>query len=134
MALEWLRALEKGGSDGQHHHEHTSLTPEQIAIYITASVLLTLMAGLMSGLTLGLLSLDALDMEVLKRSGTAREKRAADLIAPVISKGHLLLVTLLMCNAFAAEVWVGVLCFVCRACVARCGFGAAGVREQACDA
>ena len=103
MALEWLRALEKGGSDGQHHHEHTSLTPEQIAIYITASVLLTLMAGLMSGLTLGLLSLDALDMEVLARSGTPAEKRYAGAIKPLVERQHFVLVTLLLCNAGAME-------------------------------
>ena len=103
MALEWLRALEKGGSDGQHHHEHTSLTPEQIAIYITASVLLTLMAGLMSGLTLGLLSLDALDMEVLARSGTPAEKRYAGAIKPLVERQHFVLVTLLHCNAGAME-------------------------------
>lgn len=37
----------------------------------------------MSGLTLGLLQLDAVDLEVLRRSGTDREKRHAAAIEPV---------------------------------------------------
>ncbi|KAK9868498.1 hypothetical protein WJX84_001723 [Apatococcus fuscideae] len=57
----------------------------------------------MSGLTLGLLSLDTLDLEVLRRSGTDREKRHAQRIEPVIAKPHFLLVTLVLCNAAATE-------------------------------
>lgn len=40
-------------------------------------------AGAMSGLTLGLLSLSKLDLEVLRRSGTAAEKRLATKLIPV---------------------------------------------------
>ncbi|EFJ52015.1 hypothetical protein VOLCADRAFT_103216 [Volvox carteri f. nagariensis] len=72
-------------------------------LYVVICLLLTCMAGLMSGLTLGLLSLDTVDLEVLLRSGTAREKRCARKIMPIISNNHLLLVTLLMCNAVAME-------------------------------
>ncbi len=62
------------------------------------------MAGLMSGLTLGLMSLDSVDLEVLKRSGTELEKKHAERIIPVVKNQHLLLVTLLLCNAAAMEV------------------------------
>lgn len=61
------------------------------------------MAGLMSGLTLGLMSLDEVDLEVLKRSGTTKQKACAARILPVIADPHRLLVTLLVCNAIAAE-------------------------------
>jgi hypothetical protein len=47
-----------------HHHHHPVLTDEEWVIYICIVVGLVLLAGLMSGLTLGLMSLDMLDMEV----------------------------------------------------------------------
>lgn len=43
--------------------------------YLIISIFLVLMSGLMSGLTLGLLSLDHVEMEVLRRSGTPTQKR-----------------------------------------------------------
>eukprot|EP00249_Psilotum_nudum_P021586 c28162_g1_i1 orf=229-1662(-) len=67
------------------------------------SVCLVLFGGTMSGLTLGLMSLDLVEMEVLKRSGTSEEKRQAAAILPVVKKQHELLVTLLLCNAVAME-------------------------------
>lgn len=45
----------------------------------------------------------AVDLEVLKRSGSDSEKRHAVRIMPVIEKQHLLLVTLLLVNAAAME-------------------------------
>jgi metal transporter CNNM len=45
--------------------------------------------------------------QVLKRSGTDAEKRYAARIIPVIANEHFLLVTLLLCNAAAAEVGWG---------------------------
>ena len=41
------------------------------------SVLLVCFAGIMSGLTLGLMSLGLMDLEVLQRSGTTKEKKQA---------------------------------------------------------
>jgi metal transporter CNNM len=64
---------------------------------------LTSLAGTMSGLTLGLMSLDNVDLEVLKRSGTHHQRLCAIKIHPVIANPHRLLVTLLVCNAGAAE-------------------------------
>lgn len=57
----------------------------------------------MSGLTLGLMSLDLVEMEVLQRSGTPQEQKQAAAIFPVVKKQHQLLVTLLLCNAIAME-------------------------------
>jgi hypothetical protein len=49
-------------------HGHETLTPGVETAYALAVVVLVLGAGLMSGLTLGLLSLDVMDLEV--RSGS----------------------------------------------------------------
>ena len=44
--------------------------------------------------------------QVVKRSGSEREKRYAKKIEPLLARPHLLLVTLLVCNAVCAEVCV----------------------------
>ncbi|KAE8672264.1 DUF21 domain-containing protein [Hibiscus syriacus] len=67
------------------------------------SCLLVLFAGIMSGLTLGLMSLSLVDLEILQRSGTITEEKQAAVILPVVKKQHQLLVTLLLCNACAME-------------------------------
>lgn len=77
--------------------------PFLFTLYLCISAGLTCMAGLMSGLTLGLMSLDATQLEVLRRTGTPEEMKYASIIMPVIKNQHLLLVTLLLCNACASE-------------------------------
>ncbi|KAH6789885.1 CBS domain protein, partial [Perilla frutescens var. frutescens] len=57
----------------------------------------------MSGLTLGLMSLSLVDLEVLAKSGTPEDKIHAEKILPVVKNQHLLLCTLLICNAAAME-------------------------------
>ncbi|XP_010942481.2 DUF21 domain-containing protein At4g14240 [Elaeis guineensis] len=71
--------------------------------YAGISCLLVLFAGIMSGLTLGLMSLGLVELEILQRSGTPTEKKQAATILPVVQKQHQLLVTLLLCNAAAME-------------------------------
>ncbi|KAK9288331.1 hypothetical protein L1049_016782 [Liquidambar formosana] len=71
--------------------------------YAGISCFLVLFAGIMSGLTLGLMSLGLVDLEILQRSGTSSEKKQAAAILPVVQKQHQLLVTLLLCNACAME-------------------------------
>ncbi|XP_014664441.1 PREDICTED: putative DUF21 domain-containing protein At1g03270 isoform X3 [Priapulus caudatus] len=58
---------------------------------------------MMSGLTLGLLSLDELQIKVLQESGKPNEKKYAAKIYPLVKRHHLLLVTLLLTNAAAVE-------------------------------
>jgi len=58
----------------------------------------------MSGLTLGLLSLDVLTLEILIKSGTPTQRKHAMRIMPLVKRHHLLLVTLLLCNAASMEV------------------------------
>ncbi|URE05426.1 CBS domain containing protein [Musa troglodytarum] len=71
--------------------------------YVGISCVLVLFAGIMSGLTLGLMSLGLVELEILQRSGTPAEKKQAATILPVVQKQHQLLVTLLLCNAAAME-------------------------------
>ncbi|KAK7503006.1 hypothetical protein BaRGS_00005632, partial [Batillaria attramentaria] len=76
---------------------------EEFWIYLGVYVGLVLIAGLMSGLTMGLLSLDPTTLAVLRDGGTEREQRHAKRILPLVSRHHLLLVTLLLANAAAVE-------------------------------
>ncbi|GLJ45389.1 hypothetical protein SUGI_0955550 [Cryptomeria japonica] len=71
--------------------------------YAGISALLVMFGGIMSGLTLGLMSLGLVDLEVLQTSGTSSQKKQAAVILPVVQKQHRLLVTLLLCNAIAME-------------------------------
>ncbi|KAL1290317.1 hypothetical protein AAHE18_14G038400 [Arachis hypogaea] len=72
-------------------------------IYAGLSCFFVIFAGIMSGLTLGLMSLGLVDLEILQRSGSPTEKKQAATIIPVVQKQHQLLVTLLLCNAAAME-------------------------------
>lgn len=58
---------------------------------------------MMSGLTIGLLSLDITSLLVLKNSGPPQERIYAAHIIPLVQHKHFLLVTLLLCNAAAME-------------------------------
>eukprot|EP00753_Platysulcus_tardus_P011914 PLAT3323.19.p1 GENE.PLAT3323.19~~PLAT3323.19.p1 ORF type:complete len:495 (+),score=183.70 PLAT3323.19:27-1487(+) len=64
---------------------------------------LVLLAGLMSGLTVGLLSIDPLNLDIYLRAGSEQDKRYAERLKPLIANHHLLLVTLLLTNAAAME-------------------------------
>lgn len=46
-------------------------------VYAGVSCILVLFAGIMSGLTLGLMSMGVVELEILQRSGTNREKKQA---------------------------------------------------------
>ncbi|KAH0727873.1 hypothetical protein KY290_003589 [Solanum tuberosum] len=72
-------------------------------IHIVIIVFLVVFAGMMSGLTLGLMSLSLVDLEVLAKSGTPSDRKNAAKILPVVQNQHLLLCTLLICNAAAME-------------------------------
>ncbi|XP_076912939.1 DUF21 domain-containing protein At4g14240-like [Bidens hawaiensis] len=72
-------------------------------VYAGVSCFLVLFAGIMSGLTLGLMSLGLVELEILHRSGTNTQKKQAAAILPVVQRQHQLLVTLLLCNAAAME-------------------------------
>uniref|UniRef100_A0A6N2L3G6 CNNM transmembrane domain-containing protein n=1 Tax=Salix viminalis TaxID=40686 RepID=A0A6N2L3G6_SALVM len=72
-------------------------------VNIVIIIMLVMFAGLMSGLTLGLMSMSLVDLEVLAKSGTPKNRKYAAKILPVVKNQHLLLCTLLICNATAME-------------------------------
>lgn len=64
--------------------------PLKLALHDAAAQVL--FAGMMSGLTLGLMSMDIVELEVLRRSGSETEAKQAERIIPVIKDAHFLLV------------------------------------------
>ncbi|KAK1272889.1 DUF21 domain-containing protein [Acorus gramineus] len=72
-------------------------------VYLVICVSLVIFAGLMSGLTLGLMSLSLVDLEVLSKSGRPQDRINAAKILPVVKNQHLLLCTLLIGNSLAME-------------------------------
>jgi len=90
------RFLDEGGG---------KLSYKSSAFWINVSVCLglVLIAGLMSGLTIGLMSLDLMTLEIMKNGGNEKSKKYAEKIIPIVKNHHLVLVTLLLCNAAANE-------------------------------
>jgi len=72
-------------------------------VTLVVCIILVLCAGLMSGMTIGLMSLDLMNLKILKESGTETERKYCKKIIPLVSHHHLLLVTLLLANAAAME-------------------------------
>jgi len=71
--------------------------------YACAAVALTIFAGMMSGLTVGFMGINPMLLEIHEKNGTSKEKKVAKRILYILRKHHWLLVTLLLCNSFAAE-------------------------------
>ncbi|KAF5468476.1 hypothetical protein F2P56_012623 [Juglans regia] len=75
----------------------------EFSLYVLAIIGLVCFAGLMAGLTLGLMSLGLVDLEVLIKSGRPQDRAHAAKIFPVVKNQHLLLCTLLIGNSLAME-------------------------------
>ena len=100
-----LRKIEESGSETK---ELPTCVEEMVTggtywFFMFMVALLTLFAGMMSGLTVGYLSVDQLTMELREVTGTEEEKEASKVILPVLSNRHWLLCTLLLMNSFAME-------------------------------
>ncbi|EQC28149.1 hypothetical protein SDRG_14106 [Saprolegnia diclina VS20] len=80
-----------------------SCNPEEFYIALCTVIGLICLAGMMAGLTMGLLSLDKLNLQILELQGSEVEKQRATKLLPIIQRHHLLLVTLLLFNAAANE-------------------------------
>eukprot|EP00899_Mesostigma_viride_P006283 jgi/Mesvir1/15656/Mv03260-RA.1 len=76
---------------------------DRFYIDIAACVFMVCLAGICSGLTLGLLSLDTMNLEVILKSGSPSQRSHAQRIMPLVRNHHLLLCTLLLANAAAME-------------------------------
>ncbi|KAI0631544.1 DUF21-domain-containing protein [Trametes polyzona] len=80
--------------------------PDERAEFVVFACLipiLVLLSGLFAGLTLGYMSLDETQLNVLSISGTPKQKLYANKIKPIRKNGHLLLVTLLLANMIVNE-------------------------------
>ncbi|KDN43217.1 DUF21-domain-containing protein [Tilletiaria anomala UBC 951] len=75
----------------------------QKAAYAIVVPVLILLSGLFAGLTLGYMSLDETQLQVLAAQGTDKQKMYARKIMPVRKDGHLLLTTLLIANMITNE-------------------------------
>lgn len=96
----WKRAT-SGGSESQCHE--TELSEAQKAVYGILIPILVVLSGLFAGLTLGYMSLDETQLQVLALQGTPKQKQYAEKIMPIRKDGHLLLTTLLIANMITNE-------------------------------
>ncbi|GAA94847.1 uncharacterized protein L969DRAFT_54980 [Mixia osmundae IAM 14324] len=64
---------------------------------------LVILSGVLAGLTLGYMSLDFTQLQILAKTGSEKEKEYARKIIPIRKNGHLLLVTLLLANMIVNE-------------------------------
>ena len=85
-------------------HEESTVEPGsgEFYMYIGVALICILTAGLASGLTIGLASIDRLSLEIDAKDDKEIE-RMTQRIFPVIDKHHWMLVTLLLMNALAME-------------------------------
>ncbi|KAJ1838663.1 hypothetical protein LPJ70_005369, partial [Coemansia sp. RSA 2708] len=72
-------------------------------VRLIVCAVLVLAGGLLAGLTLGLMSLDETNLQILATSGTAQQQKYARRIQPIRKNGHWLLVTLLLGNTVINE-------------------------------
>ena len=89
--------------DGTKYMEQEHDSGWRELVDLLMSIFLVLFAGMMSGLTMGLLSLDMTNLKIIAKSGDAKTQKYAKRIMPLVRKHHFLLVTLLTANAIAME-------------------------------
>ncbi|CAL8248483.1 unnamed protein product [Merluccius merluccius] len=87
-----------GEDDGRLRvvEEKTSLLPLWLQVIIIACLLV--LSGMFSGLNLGLMALDPMELRIVQSCGTDKEKRYARKIEPIRRKGNYLLCSLLLGN------------------------------------
>lgn len=84
--------------------KHAPLTETEFYIYLITSSCLVLLGGVFAGLTLGLMGQDEVYLKVISSSGTENERKAANKVLELLSRGkHWLLVTLLLSNVITNE-------------------------------
>ncbi|KAK0454734.1 DUF21-domain-containing protein [Armillaria borealis] len=89
--------LRRSDDDGFDKHKIKDV------VFAALIPILVLLSGLFAGLTLGYMSLDQTQLNVLSISGTPEQRKYANQIKPIRKNGHLLLVTLLLANMIVNE-------------------------------
>ncbi|NXJ83277.1 CNNM4 protein, partial [Trogon melanurus] len=86
------------GADGRIVvlEEKKSLLPLWLQVILIAGLLV--LSGMFSGLNLGLMALDPMELRIVENCGTDKEKRYARKIEPIRRKGNYLLCSLLLGN------------------------------------
>uniref|UniRef100_A0A3B3U8K4 Metal transporter n=1 Tax=Poecilia latipinna TaxID=48699 RepID=A0A3B3U8K4_9TELE len=87
-----------GESDGRFLvvEEKKSLLPMWLQVILISCLLV--LSGMFSGLNLGLMALDPMELRIVQSCGTDKEKKYARKIEPIRSKGNYLLCSLLLGN------------------------------------
>ncbi|XP_075311361.1 metal transporter CNNM4 isoform X2 [Odontesthes bonariensis] len=92
------RWVQLGDSDGRLLvvEEKKSMLPLWLQIILISCLLV--LSGMFSGLNLGLMALDPMELRIVQSCGTDKEKKYARKIEPIRSKGNYLLCSLLLGN------------------------------------
>lgn len=95
--------LLKRSEEGSTDNSNESLPEGQKVAFGILIPILVILSGIFAGLTLGYMSLDETQLQVLMAQGSEKERWYAQRIAPVRKDGHLLLTTLLIANMITNE-------------------------------
>ena len=99
-----LKSPDQPGDVHQGNDTESSLSlrvyehPLPIWLMICAIVILLCLSGLFSGLNLGLMALDHTELEIVKNTGSEKERIYANKIVPIRNHGNFLLCSLLLGN------------------------------------
>ncbi|KAI8890744.1 DUF21-domain-containing protein [Backusella circina FSU 941] len=82
-----------------------SLSPSSARFWgqILAIIFLIMLSGIVAGLTLGLMTLDTTNLDILQIAGTTQQQYYASRIIPIRKNGHILLITMLLTNTVLNE-------------------------------
>lgn len=91
--------------DEASHLPHASPSDDAFYVYIFASIGLVTLGAIMSGLQVGLFSIDPMKLALLKmdKESDPDDQRRAEALTPLLQRHHWLLVSLLIVNAVAME-------------------------------
>ncbi|KAJ2553410.1 cell agglutination protein Mam3, partial [Coemansia sp. RSA 1836] len=97
--------LDLSGGDSQAGSGEPAVPTDSADFYIRLVVcaVLVVVGGLLAGLTLGLMSLDEVNLQILATCGSEAQRVYAQRIQPIRKNGHWLLVTLLLGNTVINE-------------------------------
>ncbi|GAA5965155.1 hypothetical protein JCM8115_006683 [Rhodotorula mucilaginosa] len=85
-------------------HPHRHLSRKEIIVKAVCSVVFVLLGGVFSGLSLGLMGLDSMNLQVLAASGPPKDRKDAQRVLSLLSHGrHFVLVCLLLSNVIVNE-------------------------------